>query len=56
MAHFGRAISEAEGLADIHVLLNRGVEKRSIDVKMAQLKVASGCNGKEEARTGMRMT
>jgi hypothetical protein len=32
MTHFGRAITEAHGLADVHVLLNRGVEKRSVDV------------------------
>jgi hypothetical protein len=50
MTHFGRAITEAEGLADIHVLLNRGVEKRSVDVKLAKLKVAGGCDGKEESQ------
>jgi hypothetical protein len=52
MTHFGRAISEAEGLADVHVLLNRGVEKRGVDLKLTQFKVAGGCNGKEEAKTG----
>jgi hypothetical protein len=52
MTHFGRAISEAEGLADVHVLLNRGVEKRSVDVKLSQLKVAGSCDGKEEAKAG----
>jgi hypothetical protein len=52
MTHFGRAITEAEGLADVHVLLNRGVEKRSVDIKLTQLKVAGGCDGQEEAQTG----
>jgi hypothetical protein len=46
MTYFGRAISEAEGLADVHVLLNMGVEKFSVDVKLTQFKVAGGCDGK----------
>jgi hypothetical protein len=50
MTHFGRAISEAEGLADVHVLLNGGVEERSVYVKLTQLKVAGGRDGKEEAK------
>jgi hypothetical protein len=50
MTHFGRAIIEAEGLADVHVLLNRGVEGRSVDVKLTQLKVAGGRDGEEEAQ------
>jgi hypothetical protein len=52
MTHFGRAISEAEGLADVHVFLNRGVEKRNVDGKLTQFKVAGGCDGKEEAKAG----
>jgi hypothetical protein len=52
MTHFGRAITESEGLADVHVLLNRGVEKRGVDVKLTQLKVAGGCDGEEEAQAG----
>jgi hypothetical protein len=47
---FGRAISEAEGLADVHVLLDWGVEERNVDVKQAQFKVAGGRDGKEEAK------
>jgi hypothetical protein len=50
VTHLGRAIAKAEGLADVHVLLNRGVEKRSVDVKLAKLKVAGGCDGKEESQ------
>jgi hypothetical protein len=49
MIHFGRAITKPEGLADVHVLLNRGVEKRNVDVKVTQLKVAGGCDAQEEA-------
>jgi hypothetical protein len=52
VAHFGRAILESEGLADIHVFLNRGVEKRSVDVKLAKLKVAGGVDGQKEAQAG----
>jgi hypothetical protein len=52
MTHFGRAIIEAEGLADAHVLLDGGVEERSVDGKLAQFKVAGGRDGKEEAKVG----
>jgi hypothetical protein len=52
MTHFGRTISEAEGLADVHVFLDWGVEERSVDVKLTQFKVAGGRDGKEEARVG----
>jgi hypothetical protein len=34
MTHFRRAIREAEGLADVHVLLDGSVEERSVDVKL----------------------
>jgi hypothetical protein len=34
MTHLGRAITEAEGVADVHVLLNRSVEECSVDVKL----------------------
>jgi hypothetical protein len=34
VTHLGRAISESEGLADVHVFLNMSVEKRSVDVKL----------------------
>jgi hypothetical protein len=47
MTHFGRAISEAKGLADVHVLLDWGAEERSVDVKLTHLKVAGGRDGKE---------
>jgi hypothetical protein len=47
VTHFGRAIGEAKGLADVHVLLDRGVEERSVDVKLPQIKVAGGREGKE---------
>jgi hypothetical protein len=50
VAHFGCAIAEAEGLADVHVFLNGCVEKRSVDVKLAELKVAGGCDGQEETQ------
>jgi hypothetical protein len=52
MTDFRRAFIEAEGLANVHVLLNRGVEKRSVDVKLAQLNVSGGCDGKEESHVG----
>jgi Co/Zn/Cd efflux system component len=50
--HLGRAISESEGLADVHVLHDWGVEERNVDVKLTQFKVAGGRDGKEEAKTG----
>jgi hypothetical protein len=46
MTHFKRAINEAEGLADVHVLLHGGVEERSVYVKLTQFKVAGGRDGK----------
>jgi hypothetical protein len=51
VTHFRRAISEAEGLANVHVLLDWGVEERSVDVMLTQLKVADGRDGEEEAKT-----
>jgi hypothetical protein len=50
MTHFRRAISEAEGLADVHVLLDWDVEECSIDAKLTQFKVAGGRDGTEEAK------
>jgi hypothetical protein len=52
MTHLGRAIGEAEWLADVHVLLDLGVEERSVDAKVTQFKVAGGRDGKEEAKAG----
>jgi hypothetical protein len=52
VTHFGCAIAEAERLADVHVFLNGYVEKRSVDVKLAELKVAGGCDGQEETQAG----
>jgi hypothetical protein len=52
MTHLGRAISEAEGLAGVHVLLDWGGEERIVDVKLTQFKVAGGRDGKEEAKAG----
>jgi hypothetical protein len=45
VTHFGRAIREAEGLADVHVLLDWGVEKRIVDVESTQFNVTSGRDG-----------
>jgi hypothetical protein len=50
VTHFGRDIREAEGLADIHVLLDGGVEERSVDVDLTQIKVAGGRDGEEETK------
>jgi hypothetical protein len=50
VTHFGRAIKEAEGLADVHVLFDGGVEGRSVDVELTQFKVAGGRDGEEEAK------
>jgi ABC-type protease/lipase transport system fused ATPase/permease subunit len=47
MTHFERAIIEAEGLANVHVLLHLGVEGRSVDVQLAHFKVAGGRDGKD---------
>jgi hypothetical protein len=52
VTHFGRAIDEAEGLADVHVFLNGCVETRCVDVKLAKLKVAGGSDGQEETHAG----
>jgi hypothetical protein len=45
VTHFGRAIAEAAGLAGAYIFLNGCVEKRNVDDKLAQLKVAGGCDG-----------
>jgi hypothetical protein len=55
MTQFGRAITEAEGLADVHVLLNRGGEKRSVDVQLTQLEVAAAAMARKRRRLAMRM-
>jgi hypothetical protein len=52
MTHLGHAISEAEGLADVHFLLDWGVEERIVDVKVTQFKVAGGRDGHEESKAG----
>jgi hypothetical protein len=52
VTHFGRAIVEAEGLADVYVFPDENVEKRSVDVKLAKFKVASGGDGQEETQAG----
>jgi hypothetical protein len=52
MTHLRRAIREAEGVADVHILLDGGVEERSVDIKLTQLKVAGGRDGEEEAKAG----
>jgi hypothetical protein len=50
MTHCRRAIREVEGLADVHVLFDWGVEERSVDVQLTQFKVAGGRDGKKEAK------
>ena len=45
VANLGRAIGEAEGLADVHILPDGSVEKRCVDVKLAEFKVAGGRDG-----------
>jgi hypothetical protein len=52
VTHFGRAISEAEGLADVNVLLYGGVEKLSVDVELTHFKVTGGGDGKKVAEAG----
>jgi hypothetical protein len=52
VTHFGRAVVEAEGLADVHVFPDGSVEKRCVDVKVAEFKVAGGCDGQEETHDG----
>jgi hypothetical protein len=52
MTHFTSAIGEAEGFADVHVLVDGSVEERSVDVKMTKLKVLGASNGEEESETG----
>jgi hypothetical protein len=50
VAHLGRAIRETEELADVHVLLDEGVEERSVDIELTHFKVVSGRDGEEETK------
>jgi hypothetical protein len=50
VTHFGRAMREAERLADVHVYLDGGVDELSVDVELTQFKVAGGRYGEEEAK------
>jgi hypothetical protein len=52
MAYLRGAIREAEGLTDVNVLSDEGVEKRSVDVRLTKIEVHGGHNGEEEAETG----
>jgi hypothetical protein len=52
MTYLKRVISEAEGLADVHVLLDGGVEKGNVDIELTQFKVAGGRDGEEEVKAG----
>jgi hypothetical protein len=52
VTHFGRAIIETEGLADLYVLYDAGVEERSADVELTQFKVVGGRDGEEETKAG----
>jgi hypothetical protein len=52
VTHFRRAIKEAERMADVHVLLDGGVEERSVNVESTQVKVAGGRDGEEEVKAG----
>jgi hypothetical protein len=45
VTHFGRVIREAEGMADVHVLLDGGLEESSVDVQLTQFKVVGGRDG-----------
>jgi hypothetical protein len=52
VAHFRRAICEAEGLADVNIFFNGGIEEvekwhRGVDVKMKEFEVHGACNGEE---------
>jgi hypothetical protein len=51
VARLKYSIHEAEGLTDVHILFDGGIEERGIDVKFAEFKVYGGCNGKEEPET-----
>jgi hypothetical protein len=50
VTHFGCAIAEAEEVVDVDVFLNGCVEKRSVDVKLAEFKVAGGGDGQQETQ------
>jgi hypothetical protein len=52
MTHFRRGIGEAKGLADVRVLFDGSVNKRSVDIKLTYFKIACGRNGEEEAKAG----
>jgi hypothetical protein len=52
MTHFRRAIGEAKGLEDVHVLLDESVEERSVEIKLTHSKISCGRNGEEEAKAG----
>jgi hypothetical protein len=50
VTYLRRAIREAKGLSNANLLLDGGVEKRSVDIKLTQLKVTGGHDGEEEAK------
>jgi hypothetical protein len=52
MTQFRRAIGEAKGLADVHVLFDGSVEERSVDMKLTHLKISCGRNGEEYTKVG----
>jgi hypothetical protein len=52
VTHFRHAIRETERLADVHVLLDGGVEESNVDVELTQFKDAGGRDGEEEAKAG----
>jgi hypothetical protein len=54
--YFGRAIKEAEGLADVHVLFDGGVEERSVDVELTLSRSRAAAMATKRRRLAMRMT
>jgi hypothetical protein len=52
VAHFECTICEGEGLANVHILFDWGIEERSVDVKLAEFEVHGNRNGEKEPKGG----
>jgi hypothetical protein len=51
--YLGRTIREAEWLADVNILVDWGIEERSVDVKLTKFEIHGGYNGNKEPETSL---
>jgi alanine racemase len=49
VANFQSAVRKAKGLADVHILFDRNMHERGVNVKIIEFEIHDGCNGKEVA-------